>query len=171
MEQSGKPKITSAVGKLGRVVVSRLGPGTDVLAALEEIVRREGIEYGVILGGAASLREVVLRNPRGYPPEFPITDQYRIFTALAGPLELLSLSGNISRKPDGTPVVHGHITISTGTPEALAFGGHLVRGAIVYSTGEVVVAEITGVRLLRRLDEETRGWELHPTPGKEGEQA
>ena len=155
-------RITTASGKLGRIVVVRLAPGCDLLQSLEEVARNEGITSGLILGGAASLRKVVLRNPRGYPEAFPITNETRIFTSLEGPLELLAISGNISLREDGQMVVHAHVTVSSGCPESLTYGGHLVPGAIIYSTGELVLAETEGVDLRRVFNEETKTYELTP---------
>ena len=42
-------RMDTAVGKLGRVVVVRLKPGTDVLAGLAEACEEYGISNGVIL--------------------------------------------------------------------------------------------------------------------------
>ena len=156
-------KIAMASGRLGRILVIRLAPGSDLLQSLEEIARKEEIISGIILGGAASLRRVVLRNVRGYPKAFPITNENRIFTPLEGPLELLSISGNISLREDGQLFVHAHITVSLGCPEGTAYGGHLVAGAIIYSTGELVLAETEGVELRRFLNDETKVYELVPS--------
>ena len=155
-------RITMASGRLGRIVVIRLAPGSDLLQSIEEAAYKERITSGLILGGAASLTRVLLRNPRGYPKAFPITNEVRIFTSLEGPLELLSISGNISLKEDGQTVVHAHVTVSSGCPESIAYGGHLVAGAVIYSTGELVLAETKGVKLRRVFNEETKTHELAP---------
>jgi uncharacterized protein len=152
-----------ASGGLGRVLVGRMGPGTELLAGLTEMVEREGLHYAVILGGAASLRGARLRNVRLWPETWPIQDAHRIFIDLPGPLELLSISGNVSRRPDDTIHLHAHAVVSTGGPvPGQAFGGHLVEGAVVLSTAEVAIAEITGMSLARRMDPETRTLELYP---------
>lgn len=156
------PPCVSVSGRLGRIVVARLGPGSDLLDSLKEIATREGIRSGLILGGAASLRKAVLRNPRGFPKSFPITDEARIYTPIEGPLELLAISGNIACKDDGSLVVHAHVAVSAGCPEASVYGGHLVEGATIYSTGEIVLAEVEGMELRRKLNEETQAFELVP---------
>ena len=61
------------------------------------------------------------------------------------PLELLSLSGNIARRDDGTVVVHGHMVVSSGLEDGRAYGGHLIEGTIVFSTMELVLAETSGL--------------------------
>jgi hypothetical protein len=78
-------------------------------------------------------------------------------------MELLSLSGNISRK-DGEVSIHGHITISSGLDDGRAYGGHLIEGCVVFSTCEVIIAEITGLEMKRNIDSETRVLELYPQP-------
>lgn len=158
-------RIRWGVGGLGRVVVARLAPGCDIKRSIEEIAGAAGIEYGVILGGAASLERAVLRNVRFPVQEWPITDDIRIFSHVQGPLEMLAISGNISRTTDGKAWVHGHITVSVGMPDGMALGGHLVDGAIVLSTGEIAIAEVLGLAIERRLDPETRTQELYFSPG------
>ena len=158
-----------AVGQLGRVVVIRLGPGDDILPAIVEIANDCGINQAIILGGAASLTQAQLRNVRRYPEQFPITDEVRIFSAFDGPLELLSLSGNISQDEEGNPYIHCHAAISTGQPDASAYGGHLLPGTTVFSTAELSLVEVLGCDVLRRPDPETRVGELYFRAWESGE--
>jgi predicted DNA-binding protein with PD1-like motif len=159
------PAVDSAVGGIKKVVVFRLAPGNDLLKSIAAQAEQNGIRYGLILGGAASLRHVVLRNVANYPDAFPITDKNRSYTHMEGPMELLGISGNISQLPDGKMQVHAHVTVSTstpGSPEGAAFGGHLVDGAIIFSTGEIAIAELTGVSMNRVWSDETKTMELKP---------
>ena len=159
--------ITKASGKIGRIVAMRLAPGCDILKSIEEVAQEDGITSGVIMAGAASLSKVTLRNVRGYnTPLFPIIDQYRIFTSLEGPLEMTNISGTIGIKDDGQIAVHCHATISTGCPESIAHGGHLVHGAIVYSTGEIILGEVEDMEFRRPFNEETKTHELAPVAKK-----
>jgi predicted DNA-binding protein with PD1-like motif len=153
-----------AVGQLGRVVVIRLGPGEDILPAIIEIANECGINQAIILGGAASLTHAQLRNVRKYPEEFPITDGVRVFSSFDGPLELLSLSGNISQDEEGKPYLHCHAAISTGQPDATAYGGHLLPNTTVFSTAELSLVEVLGCDILRRDDPQTRVGELFFRP-------
>ena len=154
-------------GQLGRVVVARLAPGNDLLGSLGEIARREGIEAGVILSGAASLSRAVLRNVRRLPPELPITDGDRVFVRKDGAIELLALSGNIAEQ-NGEVSIHAHITISVGEQDGLAYGGHLVPGCVVFSLAEIVIAEVRGLEMVRGYDEATRGPQLFLRPEAAG---
>jgi predicted DNA-binding protein with PD1-like motif len=153
-----------AVGELGRVVVLRLGPGDDILPAILEIASECGIQQGIILGGAASLTQARLRNVRRYPGQFPITDEVRVFSAFDGPLELLSLSGNISQTAKRGAYIHCHAAISTGQPDAMAYGGHLLAETTVFSTAELSLVEVRGCDMLRLDDPETRVGELYFRP-------
>lgn len=163
-------KTRYAVGQLGRVVVIRLGPGEDILPTIVRIAEECGINQAIILGGAASLTNAHLRNVHHYPEQFPITDEVRIFTPIEGPLELLSLSGNLSQDEDGRPYIHCHAAISTGQPEAQVFGGHLLPNTTVFSTAELSLVEVLGCDVLRRDDPETRVGELYfkPWANREG---
>ena len=157
-----KTNIIKASGKIGRIIIMRIAPGCDLLRSIKEVAEEEKIKSGIIIGGAASLRNVSLRNPRGFIKKFPITDKSRIFTKLEGPLELLSISGNIAHEEEGRLVVHAHVVVSTGCPESITYGGHLVEGAIIYTTGELVIAEVEGIDLKRVVNEETLNPELVP---------
>lgn len=152
-----------STGGLGKVVVMRLGPGCDLKESLEEVAKKESIQSGVILSGAGSLGQVTLRNVRLFPDEFPIMDRNRIFTPKKEPLELLSLSGNISKQDDEVRI-HCHVTVSSGLEDGRAYGGHLIEGCMVFSTCEVIIAEITGLRMKRNTDPETRVLELYLEP-------
>ncbi len=156
-------KIRVGKGELGRVLAARLAPGCDLLKSLQEIAERENLQSGVVLSGVASLRQVTLRNVRLFPDEFPIADRQRIYTPKKEPLELLSLSGNISRR-DGEVHIHCHITVSSGLDDGRTYGGHLIEGCVILSTGEVIVAEITGIAMKRNIDPETHALELCPEP-------
>jgi len=160
---SESEKIRIGKGTLGKVVAFRLGPGCDLMKSIEEIAKKENIQSGLILSGAGSLSQVTLRNVRLFPDEFPVMDRNRIYTPKKEPLELLSLSGNISRR-DGEIHVHCHITISSGLDNSRAYGGHLIEGCLIFSYCEVIIAEITGLEMKRDIDPETRGPELFFEP-------
>lgn len=155
--------IKMAEGGLGRVLVMKLAPGSDLLKSIVEVADRENIRAGLVLSGAGSLRRATIRNVKSFPDSFPITDDNRVFTPKDEPLELLSLSGNISRQDDEV-FIHCHITISSGIEDGQAYGGHLVEGCIALVTIEVIIAEITGLQMTRKTDPETQAAELRFEP-------
>lgn len=153
-------RIRKCTGTLSRVVAARLAPGADLMESLENIATEEGITNGVILSGAASLTKAVLRNVGQFPETFPITDKVRVFSTRTDPMELLALSGNISTRGSQCHI-HCHAVISSGEEDGRAYGGHLMKGTEIFSTGEIVLAEITGCEMIRLEDPETKSAELY----------
>ncbi len=159
-----KPRYDVAEANFGRVLAIRMAPGDDLYGTTMKICREKGIKSGVIISVAASLQKAVLRNVWQFPDPFPITDECRIFTPINGPLELLQMSGNITQTEKGEPYLHAHATISMGRPEATCFGGHLVEGCTIFSTCEMVIAEIENLAFMRLMDNHTRVGEVYGIP-------
>jgi predicted DNA-binding protein with PD1-like motif len=132
----------SARGCEARFRALRLRPGDDLRAKLEEFVRQRGIQAGFVASCSGSLRVVAIR----------FADQKNT-TSLAGPFEIVSLSGTFS--PDGS---HLHISVADGTGRTV--GGHLGVGSTVYTTAEIVVGDIEGSRFRREIDPATTYKEL-----------
>ncbi len=151
--------ITIGKGSSGRVFVMKLAPGCDLLKSVEYIANKENIRSAVILSGTGSLRQATIRNVKSIPEKPPITDKNRVYTPKNEPLELLSFNGNISRK-NGEVFIHSHISISSGVDDGKTYGGHLVEGCIVLATCEVIIQEIAGLTMERKLDPVTQVNEL-----------
>jgi len=128
-----------------RTAALRLEPGSDLRAALEEAAAERGFSAACVVTCVGSLRRVELRVPtlRGGSRTL----------ALDGPLEIVSLVGTLA--PDGA---HLHVCVSDGIGRA--HGGHLLRGAPVHTTAEIVLLELEDVRFARELDERTGFKEL-----------
>ncbi len=156
-----------AEGRIGRVLAVRLAPGCDLVASIREIAEQHGVKSGFILG-ACSLRKVILRNPVSFPSAWPIKDENRVYTTIEQPMELTSMTGNVGHKEDGELVIHLHANISLGSPEGVSMGGHIVEGAEIFSTGEVVIMETEGIDIKRVLNDETKAWEFWPVGKEEG---
>lgn len=155
------PGTQVGVGRFGRVLTIRLGPGEDVLPAMEAIFEANDVQHGVILSGVASLHHLTVRNIHRFPEAWPITPEDRRVTTVPGPLEVLAMQGNVARREDGGLVIHCHLDVSVGVPPAHTFGGHLVEDTIVGTTCELYVAEVEGVEVRRVRDEVTHADELH----------
>jgi predicted DNA-binding protein with PD1-like motif len=147
-------------GQPGRVIVARVHPGSDLLRSLQKIVAEEGITSGVIVSGVGLLKQARLRNCKSLPEEYPITDANRTFLSFEKPLEILSISGNVTLA-EGEPLVHAHLTLSSveGT-EITVIGGHLIEGCEVFGFSEFAILELEGVEMVKRFDEETRTLQL-----------
>ena len=155
------PGIRIGSGSLGRIIAFHMDPDLDVLKSIQAVAAAQGLRSGIILSAAGSLKRAVLRNVRGFPERFPITDANRVYVAKGEPIELLSLTGNIAAKADGSVIVHGHLVISSGLEDGRAYGGHLVEGSIVFTTMEIVLAETSGLALTRGTDPITQAAELY----------
>ena len=139
-----------AQGKLGRVIAVRLKPGTDVLLGLQEACRRAGINNGVILSGIGSLNGVQFCNPVELPTKAGYG--YGETLHLTGPIELTNASGIICHDDQGNTNLHVHMTVTDR--HGTAHGGHLVEGTKVLLTVDVILAEIEGLVMGRKFDEE-----------------
>jgi len=139
-----------AQGKLGRVIAVRLKPGTDVLLGLQEACERNGINNGVILSAIGSLRDPHFCNPVELPTKAGYG--YGETLHLTGPIELTSASGIICHDDEGNTNLHVHMTVTDR--HGNAHGGHLVEGTQVLLTVDVILAEIEGLVMGRKFDEE-----------------
>ncbi|MBD3334719.1 MAG: DUF296 domain-containing protein [Candidatus Eisenbacteria bacterium] len=124
------------------LILVRLHPGDIMPDALDEVSRRTEITSAVIASGVGMLRDVELSY-------FVGQGEYATHR-FEDPLELVSLSGNISLQEDGY-IVHAHAALA-GRDGRLV-GGHLTRGA-VWVTNEIVLARMP-IPFLRKLEPET----------------
>ena len=139
-----------AQGKLGRLIALRLKPGTDVLLGLQEACERNGINNGVILSAIGSLNGVQYCNPVELPTKAGYG--YGEILHLTGPIELTNASGIICHDDEGNTNLHVHISLSDR--HGNAHGGHLVEGTKVLLTVDVILAEIEGLVMGRKFDED-----------------
>lgn len=125
-----------------RVHVVRLRPGDDLRGALQAFAKARQLRAAFVITCVGSLREARLRLAN-----------HGDGTAVAGPLEIVSLVGTLSA--DGC---HLHASVSNG--EGRTSGGHLLEGCPVYTTAEVVIGEAEALRFERRTDSATSFPEL-----------
>ncbi|HYJ70062.1 MAG TPA: PPC domain-containing DNA-binding protein [Nocardioidaceae bacterium] len=164
MSPGRRPGTRAGIASFGRVLVIRLGPGEDVLPAMERLLLDARISAGVIVSGVASLRHASVRNIVRFPERWPIEPDMRTQTTVAGPLEILSMQGNVAPTPDGDPFIHCHVEFSIGAPPAETYGGHLIEDTIVATTCEIAIAELRGSDVRRVHDPETQTLELDVDP-------
>jgi predicted DNA-binding protein with PD1-like motif len=146
-EMNAKRETGVSVAKFHAI---RLLPGDDLRAQLTGYVQSHGLRAAAIVSAVGSLQEASLR----------MADESRP-TKLVGKYEIVSLSGTFS--PDGP---HLHIAISDH--EGRTIGGHVLDGCIVYTTAEVVIAELTDLRFSRETDARTGYHELQIGRAGEG---
>ena len=148
-------------GKAAGIVVAKVKMGVSLLKALEEIADRKGIQAGIILSGVGALRCATFRNLREFPQEFPVRPENRLYFKREQPLEILSLSGHISRNREGKPEVHAHFSASTVEGNTIvAFGGHLTEDALTYVKVVVAVAALSDISMVTEVEPQTKSPDL-----------
>ena len=112
----------------------RLRPGDDLRQGLLAFVQAQRIGAGALLTCVGSLAGATLRLANQEGPT-----EYR------GPFEIVSLVGTLS-----THGSHLHLSVADGTGRTL--GGHLLDGCRVYTTAEIVLAELSELEFRREAD-------------------
>ena len=126
-------------GQFERVVVFRFKYQTDLLAAMEKLIAKEGIRNAVILSGIGSVRNWHIHSVSNR--EFPSENVY--IEDKTSPADLISMNGYVI---DGR--LHPHLTLTEGDR---AFGGHLEAGTNVFTFAIVTLGvfgdsvDLTGV--------------------------
>lgn len=130
-----------------QVVAIRLRPGQDLKQTLDAWARENAVQAAVVLTCVGSLRRAALRLADQPGP-----------TLFEGKFEIVSLTGTLSVYGS-----HYHIAISDAVGQTL--GGHLMEGSLVYTTAEIALGVLPGVRFERRFDPESGYDELFVTEG------
>ena len=147
--------VISEAGKMGRIIVGRIMPGSDLVTGIEEICRKHDIRQAMIVGTIGSIVDAEF--------EWVSTTENRPVTGhtshvkIEGAGSLISGQGLVCRNEDGSELdVHLHCTITD--PSGAVFGGHFPKGTVpVLSTTDITLIEISGMKLVRR---------PHPVSGK-----
>lgn len=117
-------------------LIVRLIDGEKLAASLVALK----VDSGVILNGIGMLRNLEMGYWNG--TEYDVK-------RISEPVELLSLQGNFACKGEER-MLHCHATVAKR--DGTAIGGHVLE-ATVHNTAEILVRELPGIRLERRLEE------------------
>ncbi len=134
--------------KFGDTIVLRIDRGEELVASLTSLCTKENLRLGSVQGLGAADRVVVGLYDVG-------SREYHK-TTLEGPMEITSLTGNISRK-NGEPYLHLHINVCDRHMHVL--GGHL-NECRISATAEILIRIIEG-EVGRRHDEAVTGLNLY----------
>lgn len=151
--------LESAEGTLKRIVSVRLAPGDDLLKGMEDACKKHGIKNGVILSGIGSLRSALFFTPVVLP-DTKAGYGYSTPLEMAGPIELISVSGAVCEGSDGKPSLHVHCCF--GDSEGNTRAGHLIEGNPVLLTADICIGEYEGIRVMRSMDDELGVPIAHP---------
>jgi predicted DNA-binding protein with PD1-like motif len=130
-------------GRIDRIVMGKLGMNIDLLEGIEELVKHEKVRTGVILSAVGALKKATFRNLKVLPRDLKVENHHRLYLELEQPMEIVSLTGWIATKKDGSLEVHAHFSASTVMEnQVVTFGGHLTPGIITSIKVVVVIGVI-----------------------------
>ncbi len=141
----------SATGTVKRVLALRLKPGTDMLTEIEKACNEHQIKNGVIISGIGSVGRAAFCDPQ-YFPDRKQPYNYGPPIIIDTHLSIASISGIVCHDDDGTNNVHVHVTFSD--EEGRCYAGHLKEGTRVLLTVDMMIAEVEGIDMTRKMDEE-----------------
>ena len=131
----------------GRRFIIKVLPGESLVGCLRQFIDKEKIHYAVILSAIGSVKNVRLNDIMS-GAKLPITAARLIPHEIEGPLELLSMSGNIVPVGSSSLDCHMHITASKASGDVV--GGHMAD-AEVFATCEIVLTELVVEGIHRHL--------------------
>ncbi len=136
------PDVYALTGHFDRIVILRFKYKTDLLLAMEKMVKQEHIQDGVILSAIGSVRGYEVHQVSNR--SFPSHDTYE--RNPTQPADLVSMNGYVI---DGR--IHAHMTLAT--PERV-IAGHLEPGTQVFTFAIVTIGVMNGTDLAR-IDDKT----------------
>lgn len=127
--------------QVGRTFVVKLEQGEDIIESIEALIAEQGIENAVVLSGIATIDRSVLHvvTTLGYPFDYEMREE------TDKPLEVASIDGFIC---DGEP--HLHCVLAD---TCQVYAGHMHKGCRVLYLCEIVIQELLGLSIERRLNE------------------
>ncbi|MFX0113720.1 MAG: PPC domain-containing DNA-binding protein [Candidatus Hodarchaeota archaeon] len=144
----------TTAGELGRVIIGRLLPGTDVIEGIEKICKDHDIKSAFISVSIGSLQKatfLLAMAKQGTKLGIAYSEPIEV----PGPIEFLNGLGMVCEgEIKGKLETHIHATFSNEKKEV--YGGHLVKGENpTLATIDLSIIEVKGIRLFREFDEET----------------
>jgi len=156
-------KLIESIGSqnIQRLVQFRVKPDVDLLKAIEEAVKAEGVRAGVIVSGLGALKKALFRNLKVFPESYPVTPEDRLYLEVTTPMELVSLSGWIAPKSAGGVEVHAHFSASTVENDTVVtLGGHLTEGTICGIKVVIAILVLAEVGVRADKDETTKSLDI-----------
>ena len=131
------PDVYAITGHFDRIVVLRLKYNVDFLAGLQEMVRQEHIQNGVILAAVGSVRGYQLHQVAN--GTFPVKNTY--VKNPTGAADVVSMNGYVIEGK-----VHAHMTLAT--PDKV-IAGHLEPDTRVFTFAIVTIGVMNGADFSR----------------------
>lgn len=146
-------KIQAVALDKNKVVIGRILPGVDLIEGIQEMCKKNNVEYGVIVTCIGSLSSgcIVYAVP---DEDNNLGIRYSEPTYFDGPLELLCCQGIVGKDEDNRFQIHLHGLM--GDKNLRIIGGHfLPRENKVLATVEVMIQGVEESEFIRKYDEET----------------
>ncbi len=141
----------SAVGNFKRILALRLKPKTDMLLEIEKACKEHDIANGVIVSGIGGVTTAVFCDPQ-YFPERSQPYNYGAPIVLQKDLSISGVSGIVCHDESGE--INTHIHVSFSDKDGNCYAGHLKEGTRTMLTVDMVIAEVDGLSMSRKYDEE-----------------
>ena len=138
---SSVPDVKSIPTQFERVVVLRFKFGVDLLASLEQAVKDNKIQNGVILNGFGSVRNYQVHQVSNRT----LPSKNMFVKDPTAPADIAAMSGFVLNGR-----LHPHITLSN--PDH-AFGGHLESGTNVFTFAVITIGVLPDSLDLHNLDD------------------
>ncbi|HSV57139.1 MAG TPA: PPC domain-containing DNA-binding protein [Magnetospirillaceae bacterium] len=141
-----------ALSEIGRTLIGRIFPGTELVPGILQMCAESGIRFGYVASLIGSLTRVRLVYVNRAPEPDP---GFRFSEPLdrPGPFEILSAQGTLGEDEAGKPSLHLHALLCDEKNRIL--GGHILdAGNPVLATIEVVIRETRGIQLVQKPDQE-----------------
>jgi len=131
----------------GRRFILKISPGESLKQRLVEFARAVDLKHAVVVSAVGSVQDLSFRGIKS-GARLPITPPRMHVHAVAGPLELLSLAGNLLPDEQGEIDCHLHVIAARSSGDVV--GGHLFD-ARVFATCEIVLSELRAEGVERHL--------------------
>ena len=119
-----------------KTICKRLHRGDDLLKSIQALAKDQHIGAGVVLSAVGCISKGMVRDASGVT-----------LRQIDAPCEIVSLNGTVS-------AIRCHLHIALSREDLSTVGGHLVEGTKVLLTVDVIIAEIEGLVMGRKFDEE-----------------
>ncbi len=115
----------------------RLKRGQDLLEEIERIAIENDIKCGTVISSVGCVSRATVRDASGVN-----------FQSMNEDMEIISVNGTVSKN-------RCHLHVSFSKEDLSVVGGHLVKGCIINTTCELIIAEIQGYKIATTFDCET----------------
>ena len=147
---------------LSNVIIVRMKSKDDIREKLIELMLKNKFKRAVILSAIGSIYDATFYGVK-QNSELPYDEEQTTKLIKTGPFEVLTMEGNILPMEDQL-IPHIHVTL--GMHDGNVIGGHL-ETATVYTTIELILAEIRKSNVIKCKDTVSGGKQIKLPIGKE----